>query len=364
MQIRDVVDILEAFANPALQESYDNTGLAVGDASAEVAGVLITVDVTEEIIDEAIQKGANMIVSHHPVIFGGLKKLTGRNYVERIVLKAIKNDIALYAAHTNLDKALGGVNFKIAEKLNLQDISVLMPEREELLKLVYFVPQASAGQTRAAIFNAGAGQIGAYDQCSFNGAGTGTFRAGDATHPFVGTQGIQHEEQEIRVETILPAYLKKHVLQALMAAHPYEEVAFDLYKLENENPMAGLGAIGNLPAEMDELAFLEKVRSLFDAQGIRYTKLLDKPVKRVAVCGGSGASFLPVAMAKKADVYVSADFKYHQFFDADGRILIADVGHFETEQVTKELFYDLLSKKIPKFALYLSEINSNPIKYL
>ncbi|MFO7939672.1 MAG: Nif3-like dinuclear metal center hexameric protein [Bacteroidales bacterium] len=364
MQIKEIVRTIEQFAPPALQESYDNAGLIVGDAEKSVSSALITVDVTEDVVDEAIEKDAGLIISHHPVIFGGLKKLTGRTYVERIVLKAIKHDIALFSAHTNLDKTQGGVNFKIAEKLALQNVSILMPEENQLLKLVYFVPKAHVEKTRKAVFEAGAGSIGQYDECSYNLEGTGTFRAGDAANPFVGDKGVRHEEQEIRVETILPSYLKATILSALINAHPYEEVAYDLYPLENSYHLAGLGVIGDLSKPADELSFLTLLKERFQAKGIRYTALRNKPVKRVAICGGSGASFLSAAISQRADIYVSADFKYHQFFDADGKIVIADVGHYETEQVTKELFYDLLSKKFPKFALYLSERNSNPINYL
>lgn len=364
MQIKEIVKVIETFAPPALQESYDNAGLIVGDAEQTVSAALIAVDVTEEIIDEAIDKGAGLIISHHPVIFGGLKKLTGRTYVERIVLKAIKNNIALFSAHTNLDKAWGGVNFKIAERLGLQNVRILMPEEKKLLKLVYFVPEDHAEPTRKAIFEAGAGYIGEYDECSYNLEGTGTFRAGDAANPYVGQKGARHYEKEMRIETILPGYMKAPVLNALINAHPYEEVAYDFYSLENKFDRAGLGVIGDLTKPVDELNFLNSLKEKFEAQGVRYTALRNKHVQRVAICGGSGASFLPAAIGQKADVFVSADFKYHQFFDAEGKIVIADVGHYETEQVTKELFYDLLSKKFPKFALYLSEVNSNPINYL
>lgn len=364
MQIKEIVKVIETFAPPALQESYDNAGLIVGDAEHSVSAALITVDVTEKIIDEAIDKGAGLIISHHPVIFGGLKKLTGRTYVERIVLKAIKNDIALFSAHTNLDKAWGGVNFKVAERLGLENVRILMPEEKQLLKLVYFVPEDQAEATRKAIFEAGAGCIGEYDECSYNLEGTGTFRAGDTANPYVGEKGARHYEKEVRIETILPGYQKARVLSALFNAHPYEEVAYDLYPLENKFDRAGLGVIGDLSKPVDERSFLNTLKEKFEASGIRYTALRNKQVQKIAICGGSGASFLGAAIGQKADVFVSADFKYHQFFDADGKIVIADVGHYETEQVTKELFYDLLSKKFPKFALYLSEVNSNPINYL
>ena len=364
MILKEITSYIESFAPLAYQEDYDNAGLIVGNPDQEIKGILITLDVVEEVVDEAIEKGLNLILANHPIVFSGLKKITGKNYIERVVIKAIKNDIAIYASHTNLDSVWGGVNSRIADKLNLQNQRILSPVTNELMKLVYFVPVDYAEKTKSAVFDAGAGQIGDYDLVSFNIEGKGSFRAGENANPFVGDKGKVHIEDEIRVEVILPKYLKNRVVDALIKNHPYEEVAYDLYPLDNRFDRVGLGVIGELDTEAEEMQFLNTLKETFSAKGIRYTNLLNKPIKKVAVCGGSGSFLLKTAMAQNADVFVTGDFKYHQFFDAENRILIADIGHFESEQVTKELFYELLTKKFPKFAIRLTETNSNPINYL
>ena len=303
-------------------------------------------------------------MAHHPIVFSGLKKITGKNYIERIVIKAIKNDIAIYASHTNLDSIWGGVSSKIAEKLELKNQKILAPVSNNLIKLVYFVSAEHVDETRKAVFEAGAGHIGNYDFVSFNSEGKGSFRPGEGANPYVGNKGELHFENEVRIETIFPKHLKNKIVNALIKSHPYEEVAYDLYPLENEFNRVGFGVVGELENEVNEIDFLKLLKEIFSAKCVRYTKLLNKPIKKVAICGGSGSFLLQNAINEKADIFVSGDFKYHQFFDADGQILIADIGHFETEQVTKELFYELLIKKFPKFAVHLTKINSNPINYL
>jgi dinuclear metal center YbgI/SA1388 family protein len=364
MKLKELTSYIESIVPLAFQEDYDNAGLIVGNPEMDLTGAVITVDVTEDIIDEAIQKSANVVLAHHPIVFAGLKKITGNNYIERIIIKAIKNDIAIYAAHTNLDSIWGGVSHKIADKIGLKNQKILAPVNNHLMKLVYFVPTAQADETRKAVFEAGAGQIGEYDMCSYNLEGKGSFRAGENTNPFVGNKGEIHFEDEARIETIFPKHLKNKIVSALIKAHPYEEVAYDIYPLENTFDKAGFGVVGVLEQEIGEIDFLKKLKNIFSAQCVRHTKLLNKPIKKVAVCGGSGSFLLKNAIRENADVFISGDFKYHQFFDADGKIVIADIGHFETEQITKELFYELLTKKFPKFAVHLTEINSNPINYL
>ena len=364
MKLKEITSYIESVAPLAYQEDYDNAGLIVGNLEQDIKGILITVDVIEDVVDEAIKKGLNLILAHHPIVFSGLKKLTGKNYIERVIIKAIKNDIAIYASHTNLDSVWGGVNTKIADKLNLKNQKILAPVSNQLIKLVYFVPTEHAEETRNAVFEAGAGTIGDYDLVSFNSEGKGSFRACEGANPFVGNKGEHHFENEVRVETIFPKYLKNKIVNALIKSHPYEELAYDLYSLENEFNRVGLGVVGELENKVDELDFLKQLKEVFSADCVRYTKFLNKPIKKVAVCGGSGSSLLKNAIKEKADIFVSGDFKYHQFFDADGKILIADIGHFETEQITKELFYELLIKKFPKFAVRLTKINSNPINYL
>jgi dinuclear metal center YbgI/SA1388 family protein len=364
MTIIEIAAYLESIAPLALQENYDNSGLIIGDPGTEVRGILITIDVTEAVVDEAIKLNANLIIVHHPIIFSGLKKLNGKNYIERTIIKAIKNEIAIYAIHTNIDNLSDGVNHKIAEKLGLIDTKVLEPGKNQLIKLVYFVPKDFAEVTRNSVFEAGAGHIGKYDMCSFNSLGNGTFRAGEGTNPFVGKKDELHSEEELRVEVVLPNFLLKNVIKSLVTSHPYEEVAYDIYPLNNDFKGAGSGIIGDLTSEVSELDFLKTLKETFLAHGIRYTDLLNRPIKRVAICGGSGSFLLQQAITQKADIFISSDFKYHQFFDAENKIVIADIGHFESEQFTKELIYELLIKKFPKFAVHFTEVNTNPINYL
>ncbi|WP_167605035.1 Nif3-like dinuclear metal center hexameric protein [Maribellus sediminis] len=362
-KIKDISNFLESFAPLRLQESYDNAGLILGDQNSEITNVLITLDVTEDVVEEAIQKKCELIVAHHPIVFSGLKKITGKNYVERTLLKAIKNDVAIYAAHTNLDSVTGGVNGKICEKLGLENCRILQPADGLLKKLVTFVPVDHAEKVRQSVFEAGAGHIGNYDSCSFNIHGQGTFRGDDTTNPYVGKKGEQHYENEIRFETIFPAYIQGQVISALLNAHPYEEVAYDIYPLDNKFDQVGMGMIGTLPEELDETKFLQQLKEIFNTGVIRHTQLQNKKVKKVAVCGGSGSFLLNRAIAAGADLFVTGDFKYHQFFDAENKIVIADIGHFESEQFTKELFYELLTKNLSKFAVHLSEVNTNPVFY-
>lgn len=364
MQLSEIIKAIEAFAPPSYQENYDNAGLITGNPQQKITGVLICLDSIEEVIDEAIRENCNLVVAHHPIIFSGLKKINGKNYVERTIIKAIKNDIAIYAAHTNLDNVQQGVNAKIAEKLGLKNCSVLNPKSGLLKKLVTFCPSDKAAEVRDALFKAGAGKIGNYDECSYNLEGLGTFRAGKGTNPFVGEQNIQHQEPETRIETIFPAQLQSSILNALVASHPYEEVAYDIYPLENEYKQVGSGLIGELEKPQDGLAFLKGLKTSLNTNCVRYTTLTDKQIKRVAVCGGAGSFLLKNAISAGADAFVTADLKYHQFFDAEGRILLADVGHFESEQFTGEIFYDLLMEKFPTFAVRLSKTNTNPVNYL
>jgi dinuclear metal center YbgI/SA1388 family protein len=363
IQLREIITALEGVAPLSLQESYDNSGLQVGDSEMEVTGILVTLDVTEEVLSEAEKLGFNLVVSHHPVIFGGLKSITGKNAAERIVRMAIQKEIAIYSGHTNFDAVSGGVNTAMANRLGLVDQEILEPADGQLKKLVVFVPHDHLEQVRQAMFDAGAGHIGAYDRCSFNLEGTGTFRGSEGSDPFVGEPGKLHHEPETRLETIVPVPLVSKVVRALTRAHPYEEVAYDIYPLENIDHRNGMGMVGNLQNPMDEELFLGFVKDRFGAGVIRHTALRSKSVRKVALCGGSGSFLIRRAVASGADVFVTGDVKYHQFFDADGRIVIMDIGHFESEQFTRELFYDLLMKKFPKFAIRLSETETNPIKY-
>ncbi|MFN8254640.1 MAG: Nif3-like dinuclear metal center hexameric protein [Bacteroidales bacterium] len=363
VKIKEIIQIFEKLAPLSLQEQYDNSGLLVGNSDKVCTGALLTIDTTEEIVDEAESKGLNLIISHHPVIFSGVKSFTGKNYVERTIIKAIEKGIAILAVHTNLDSVYEGVNYKICEKFNLTSPKILSPTKGILKKLVTFVPAEHIEKVRNAVFDAGAGHIGNYESCSYNLSGKGSFKASDTSNPFVGQKGKIHFEDEIRFETIFPQYIQHAVIDALIKNHPYEEVAFDIYPLDNEFSKAGMGMVGNLAEDMDEIEFLDLLKKLFKIPFIKHTKLPGKKIKRVAVCGGSGSFLLKEAIKSGADIFVSGDFKYHQFFDAENKILVADIGHFESEQYTKEIFYDILTKKFPNFAVHFSEVNTNPVYY-
>ncbi len=363
MKIAEILATLESLAPPSLQESYDNTGLITGSPDWTCSGILCSLDATEEVIIEARSRGCNLVVAHHPIVFGGLKKINGKNYVEQTIIRAIKEDIAIYAIHTNLDNVLDGVNGKIAEMLGLGKQQILSEKEGTLKKIYTFVPQAHAEKVRTALFEAGAGQIGNYSECSFNVEGTGTFKAGEGAEPFVGKLHERHSENEIRVELVFPSHLQGPMIKALKAAHPYEEVAFDVVALSNPHPGIGSGLIGELPEALSEQAFLQKVRTIFGTPVIRHTALLGRPIKKVAVCGGAGSFLIAKALAKGADAYLTADLKYHEFFDANGRLLLADVGHYESEQYTIGLLAGVLAKKFPTFAVLKTEVETNPVRY-
>ena len=364
MKIKEIVSALERFAPLPLQDGFDNAGLQIGLTEAEATGALLCLDVTEAVLDEAIALGYNLIISHHPLIFKGYKSITGKDYVERCILKAIKNDIVIYSAHTNLDNAQGGVNYKIAEKIGLKNLKVLEPKESNLVKLVTFVPYAQADVVRQALFAAGCGNIGNYDSCSYNLRGEGTFRAKEGTHPFCGTIGELHHEEEVRIETILPIYKKAEVVKALVAAHPYEEPAFDLYPLQNNWQQAGAGIVGELDEPETELEFLKCIKKTFEVGCVRHNKLTGREIQKVALCGGAGAFLLPQAIRMGADVFITGEIKYHDYFGHEEDILMAEIGHYESEQYTKEIFYSIIRDLFPNFALQLSKINTNPIKYL
>jgi dinuclear metal center YbgI/SA1388 family protein len=364
MKLRELCSFLDSEVPLSFQESYDNSGLQVGLPEKEISSALLTIDVTEEVADEAINNKCDLIISHHPLIFGGLKRISDRSFSERIVYKCIQAGVAVYSAHTNLDISHCGVSRILAEKIGLIQIKVLSPLSGKLMKLVTYIPETHLDMVRNAIFEAGAGVIGNYDQCGYASSGTGSFRGNENTNPFVGEKGKIQFEKEVRFETILYSHLKNRVVKALLDSHPYEEVAYDLYSLENNNVDSGLGCVGVYEEPLNEMDFLSLVAKRLDARGIKYSALTGKQVKKVAVCGGSGASLLKDAISSGADVFLTADIKYHGFFDADKRIMIVDAGHYETEKFATEIIKDLIIKKFPKFALRFSEANTNPINYL
>lgn len=363
MKIREITGAIEDFAPLYLQESWDNAGMQVGDLDSEVTGVLLCTDVREEIVDEAIERGANMIISHHPLLFRGLKKIVGRSYQERIVAKAIKHDITIYCAHTNMDCAVGGVNFKMAEKLGMKNVRVLDPQQGTQRKIVVFVPTEAVATVEKAMCDAGAGRLGNYDNCTYSMRGEGHYRPLKDADPWAGIVGENHSEPEVRLEVLVNKALCGRVVAAMIKAHPYEEPAFDIIALENGDNYAGLGVIGDVEPQ-DAHVFLEKVKRAFEVAALRYSGNLDRQVRRIAMCGGAGAEFTGLAMSQGADVYITGDMKYHEFQGNEDRIILADIGHYESEHYTKEIFYDIITKKNPNFAVDFAKSEQNQVKYL
>lgn len=365
MKIYEVLEYLNQIAASQFQESYDNSKLIVGNLNADVKGVLVCLDSIEAVIDEAIINDCNLIIAHHPIVFSGLKSITGKNYIERVIIKAIKYDIAIFAIHTNLDNVLKhGVNSKIAERLGLKKTKILSPKKHLLNKLIVFVPENHTNEVSNAMFEAGAGKIGNYSKCSFASNGQGTFQANQDADPFIGKKDILHKEKEHRLEMIVPTPVLSSVIRAMKNAHPYEEVAFDVFKMENEHQEVGSGLIGELEQAMPAMDFLKKIKSDMRTSCIRYTSICKNEIKKVAICGGSGSFLLKDAISAGADIFVTADYKYHQFFDAEDHLIIADIGHYESEQFTIDLIYDLLIKKFSNFAVRKTKIVTNPINYL
>ena len=363
MIVQDVINHLETLAPLAYAEDFDNVGLLVGDKNAKITGVLVTLDTLETVVDEAIEKKCNLIVSFHPIIFKGLKKLTGKNYVERVVLKAIKNDIAIYAIHTALDNALQGVNDMICNQLELINKSILIPQSETIKKLTTYTPKNEAEQLRTALFNVGAGNIGNYNDCSFNVDGLGTYKGNENSNPTIGKKDILHTEAETQISVTFPKHLESKILKALFKTHSYEEVAYEITTLENKNQNIGMGMIGEFKTPIEAQRFLNHVKTKMNTACIRHSSLPKKVIKKVAVLGGSGSFAIQAAKASGADAFITADLKYHDFFMAENGILLADIGHYESEQFTKNLLVAYLTKKITNFAVVLSNTNTNPVKY-
>lgn len=363
MKISELIKYLEEVAPLAYQEPYDNSGLIVGHPNDEISKAMISLDCTEEVIDDAIRKGCNIIISHHPIVFKGLKRFNGNNYVERAVIKAIKNNIALYAIHTNLDNVIGGVSSKIADKIGLESQAILRPKKGLLRKLSVYVPRTHVEEVRKALFVAGAGAIGNYDECSYNTIGYGTFRGQDGANPTIGKVGVQERVEETKIEVVYPINRERAILLAMYGTHPYEEVAHDIYTIENSFHKVGSGAIGNLSEPISGIDFLAYLKKKLNLKVIRHTRFPNREIRRVAVCGGAGSFLLNDAKQSGADVFITSDFKYHEFFDAENEIVIIDIGHFESEQFTQELLMEIIKKKFVNFAVLLTEIDTNPINY-
>lgn len=364
MIIQDITNYLEKLAPLNYAESFDNVGLLVGNYQTTITNILVTLDTLEETIDEAIEKNCNLIISFHPIIFSGLKKLNGNSYVERVVLKAIKNDIAIYATHTALDNTPAGVSGKMCETLGLKNTHVLIPKKGILKKLTTFAPTNTAQNLRNNLFEAGAGAIGNYDKCSFSSNGESTFRGNENSTPVIGKKGIVHTEKEVKISVIFEIKNESAILKSLFKNHPYEEVSYEVISLENVHQNIGMGMIGEFETAKTETDFLVFLKQTMKTDCIRHSNLLNRKIKKVAVLGGSGSFAISNAKMAGADAYVSADFKYHDFFTAEKSILLADIGHYESEQFTKNLLVDYLTKKFTNFAVILSEKSTNPIYYI
>ncbi len=361
--IKQIISELENFAPMALQESYDNCGALTGNVNEECTGALLTLDCTEEIVNEAIANNCNLIVAHHPILFKGLKKITGSNYVERTIILAIKNNICIYAIHTNVDNVINGVNAKIAQKLGLTNLKILAPKSQMLCKLVTFVPEKHHQKVADALFEAGCGNIGNYSNCSFNSKGTGTFKGNDISNPFIGESQKLSIEPEVRLETVFYTHLKNKVITALKNNHPYEEVAYDIFENNVDVYTIGSGMVGDLENELNLNDFLINVKNSLNLKVLKHTISDKKTIKKVAICGGSGVFLLKNAINSGADAYITSDIKYHEFFDAENKLVLIDAGHYETEQFTPEIFYSIIQNKFPTFAIRLSKINTNPVNY-
>ncbi len=365
MKIKDITNHLEKIAPLSYQETYDNSGLIVGNKDSNVLKVLLCLDSIEEVVEEAIKINAQLIIAHHPIVFSGLKKFTGSNYIERTIIKAIKNDIAIYACHTNLDNVLNnGINQKIASKIGLKNTRILAPKKGILKKIITYIPKNNHETVLNELFKAGAGKIGNYSECSFNNLGTGTFKAEENSNPTIGEKHIRHKEEEIKTEVLVETRLLNKVISALISSHPYEEVAYDIISIENKLSNVGSGIIGELNNEMDFKDFLMMLKSNMNLTSIKYTNQIKETINKVAICGGSGSFLLHDAIKNKADIFITSDYKYHQFFDAENQITIADIGHYESEQYTIDLFNEILSKEFKNLKIVKTSINTNPINYL
>lgn len=363
MRIREITNYLESLAPLGSQESYDNAGLICGDKNTLVTNALISLDCTEEIIEEAIEKGCNLVISHHPIVFKGLKTFTGKNYVERTIIKAIKHGISIYAIHTNLDHYKFGVNYKIGELLKVKHPKILSPTQNNLNKVIVYAPLSHSQKITESMFEAGAGQIGNYSECGFSSEGIGSYKADSNASPFLGKINNRHQENELKIEVLVSSHKLSQVISSMLTNHPYEEVAYDIIPLHNKNQYEGAGMIGELETEVDTLDFLKQLKTTFNCYIIRYTNIHKTKIKKIAWCGGAGSFLLQQAKQQNADIFITGDFKYHEFFDAENQIIIADIGHFESEQFTIDLIGELLSKKFTKFAPCLTGINTNPVKY-
>jgi dinuclear metal center YbgI/SA1388 family protein len=363
MQVSELVRHIEQLAPPSLQEAYDNAGLIYGNPEMELTGVLIALDATEAVIEEAIRKNCNLVLSHHPIVFSGLKRINEKHYVDRALVKAIRHQIALYACHTNLDNTIHGVNGAIAAAFDLQQVSILAPKSGQFIQLSVYVPNTHLDQVKSALFEAGAGKLGNYAACSFSSTGLGSFTPIEGAQPHIGSLGIHTTVEETKLELIFPVWAQSKVVQALHQAHPYETPAYNLFTINNVNPEIGSGVMGYLPKAISELDWLAQVAKTCQVPVVRHSPLLGKQIEKIAICGGAGSFLIKQAQSLGADALLTADLKYHEFFEANNQILLTDPGHFESEHFTIDLLYKIIQEKFPTFAVLKSSIRTNPVHY-
>ena len=364
MKVKDFTNYLEQLAPLTYQEEYDNSGLIIGDFNMVVKGVLITLDCNDKVLDEAINNKCNLLITHHPIIFKGLKKINNDSLTDKLVIKAIKNNIAIYSIHTNLDNIVNGVNSEIAKRLKLKNCRVLSSKNECLRQLVFYCPKENTTDLIEKLCSVGAGAIGNYNNCSFKSSGVGTFKPLENSNPYKGVVGKLYSSEEDRVELLFLKDKQKKIIQTLQENHPYEEIAYQIYILDNKIKSIGSGLVGELDESVDSILFLKQLKKIMNLDLVRHTYISIDKVKKIALCGGSGSFLIDEAISSKADIFITSDIKYHQFFDIDNKIILADIGHYESEQFTKNLVYDYLTKKFTKFAILLSKVNTNPINYL
>ena len=364
MKVKDFTNYLEQLAPLTYQEEYDNSGLIIGDFNMEVKGVLITLDCNDKVLDEAINNKCNLLITHHPIIFKGLKKINNDSLTDKLVIKAIKNNIAIYSIHTNLDNIFNGVNSEIAKRLKLKNCRVLSSKNECLRQLVFYCPKENTTDLIEKLCSVGAGAIGNYNNCSFKSSGVGTFKPLENSNPNKGVKGKLYSSNEDRVELVFLKDKQNKIIQKLQENHPYEEIAYQIYILDNKIRSIGSGLVGELDEPVDSILFLKQLKKIMNLELIRHTHVNKDVIKKIALCGGSGSFLIDKAIYSNADIFITSDIKYHQFFDIDNKIILADIGHYESEQFTKNLVYDYLTKKFTKFAILLSKVNTNPINYL
>jgi dinuclear metal center YbgI/SA1388 family protein len=364
--ISKILEQLQILAHPSLQESYDNAGLIAGELQNPCTGVMCCLDVTEDVLEECMQTGSNLIVAHHPVIFSPLKKLRPISFSEKILIKAIKNDIAIYAIHTNYDNVYSGVNLALSKKIGLKmhDLRILEPKGDKIAKLYTFIPPEFEAKLKKGLFEAGAGTIGKYSECSFSTSGRGNFKPMEGTNPFIGKSGgITEEVKETKLEVIFPIWLKSEIIAALKENHPYEEVAYEIILTENEHQEIGSGMIGQIHEEINEHQFLELIRKNLEVPMLRHSAKTGRLIKKVAFCGGAGSFLISKAIKAGADAFLTADLKYHDFFAADSKLILIDIGHFESEIASIDYLCTYLRRKFPTFAVLHSKVNTNPVHY-